>query len=102
MNANGRFGEVAPTILAHASTGAVEELGSDVTGVRVGDRVVVHGRTIVSSQNGRVRMRHDIPRYVRMLEEGLVDSSLVVTGRYPSSRSTRPSRTPGTTGASPA
>jgi S-(hydroxymethyl)glutathione dehydrogenase / alcohol dehydrogenase len=43
MNADGRFGKVAPTILGHASTGVVEELGPDVTGVRVGDRVVVHG-----------------------------------------------------------
>jgi S-(hydroxymethyl)glutathione dehydrogenase/alcohol dehydrogenase len=32
--------------------------------------MALHGRTIVSSQNGRVRMRSDIPRYVRMLEGG--------------------------------
>ncbi|GAA5051167.1 hypothetical protein GCM10023259_029270 [Thermocatellispora tengchongensis] len=43
MNADGVFGKVPPTILGHASTGVVEELGPDVTGVRVGDRVVVHG-----------------------------------------------------------
>jgi S-(hydroxymethyl)glutathione dehydrogenase/alcohol dehydrogenase len=43
MNADGVFGKVPPTILGHASTGVVEELGPEVTGIRVGDRVVVHG-----------------------------------------------------------
>ncbi|OZM81351.1 zinc-binding dehydrogenase [Pseudonocardia sp. MH-G8] len=43
MNADGVFGKVPPTILGHASMGVVEELGPEVSGVRVGDRVVVHG-----------------------------------------------------------
>ncbi len=44
--------------------------------------LAIQGRTVVSSQNGRVRMHHDIPRYVRMLEDGRIDASLVVTGEY--------------------
>jgi S-(hydroxymethyl)glutathione dehydrogenase / alcohol dehydrogenase len=43
MNSDGVFGKEPPTILGHASMGTVEELGPDVAGVRVGDRVVVHG-----------------------------------------------------------
>lgn len=45
MNADGVFGKVPPTVLGHASAGVVEELGAEVTGVRVGDLVVVHGTT---------------------------------------------------------
>ncbi|MFC5946849.1 zinc-binding dehydrogenase [Pseudonocardia lutea] len=43
LNAQGLFGKVPPTILGHASTGVVEEVGPEVSGVAVGDRVVVHG-----------------------------------------------------------
>jgi S-(hydroxymethyl)glutathione dehydrogenase / alcohol dehydrogenase len=44
--------------------------------------LAIQGRTVVSSQNGRVRMHHDIPHYVRILEDGRIDASLVVTGEY--------------------
>ncbi|HKE80547.1 MAG TPA: zinc-binding dehydrogenase [Solirubrobacteraceae bacterium] len=43
INQRGDLGKVPPTILGHASIGTVEELGADVTHVRVGDRVLVPG-----------------------------------------------------------
>jgi S-(hydroxymethyl)glutathione dehydrogenase / alcohol dehydrogenase len=42
----------------------------------------IRGRDIRSCQNGRVRMRRDIPRFVRMLEDGLVDATPIITSRY--------------------
>jgi S-(hydroxymethyl)glutathione dehydrogenase / alcohol dehydrogenase len=43
INQRGELGKVPPTILGHASIGVVEEVGADVTHVRVGDRVLVPG-----------------------------------------------------------
>jgi Zn-dependent alcohol dehydrogenase len=43
INQRGDLGKVPPTILGHASIGVVEEVGADVTHVRVGDRVLVPG-----------------------------------------------------------
>jgi S-(hydroxymethyl)glutathione dehydrogenase/alcohol dehydrogenase len=43
----------------------------------------LRGKTIRSCQNGMSRMRRDIPRYVRMLEEGVVTAAPIITKRYP-------------------
>jgi len=45
--------------------------------------LALRGRDVRSCQNGRVRMRRDIPRYVQMLEAGLVDARPIVTRTYP-------------------
>jgi S-(hydroxymethyl)glutathione dehydrogenase/alcohol dehydrogenase len=42
----------------------------------------LRGRDIKSCQNGRVRMRRDLPRFVRMIEDGLVDPKPIITSRY--------------------
>jgi S-(hydroxymethyl)glutathione dehydrogenase/alcohol dehydrogenase len=42
----------------------------------------LRGRTVESSQTGRSRMRRDIPRYVEMLERGMVDARPIITSRY--------------------
>jgi Zn-dependent alcohol dehydrogenase len=52
-----------------------EPLGAELSLPQV--PAALHGRTIVSSQNGRVRMHHDIPRFVSMLEDGRLDASLL-------------------------
>jgi S-(hydroxymethyl)glutathione dehydrogenase / alcohol dehydrogenase len=57
-----------------------EPLGAELSLPQV--PIALHGRTVVSSQNGRVRMHHDIPRFVRMLEDGRLDASLVVSAEY--------------------
>jgi S-(hydroxymethyl)glutathione dehydrogenase / alcohol dehydrogenase len=57
-----------------------EPLGAELVLPQV--PMALHGRTVVSSQNGRVRMHSDIPRYVRMLEDGRLDASFIVTGEY--------------------
>jgi S-(hydroxymethyl)glutathione dehydrogenase/alcohol dehydrogenase len=44
--------------------------------------LAVNSRAIVSSQNGRVRMRHDLPRFIRMMEDGLVTAEPIITRRY--------------------
>jgi Zn-dependent alcohol dehydrogenase len=42
----------------------------------------LRGRTVESSQTGRSRMRRDIPRYVAMLERGMVDARPIITSYY--------------------
>ena len=59
----------------------VKELGTMVNLVQTS--VAVQGRTIMSTQNGNVRMRRDIPRYVGLLESGAIDASPIITSRYP-------------------
>jgi S-(hydroxymethyl)glutathione dehydrogenase/alcohol dehydrogenase len=43
----------------------------------------IRGRDIRSCQNGRVRMGRDIPRFVRMLEDGVIDAAPIVSKLYP-------------------
>lgn len=45
--------------------------------------VAVKSREIISAQNGRVRMRHDLPRFIAMMEDGLVDPEPIITHHYP-------------------
>lgn len=45
--------------------------------------LAVQSREIISAQNGRVRMRHDLPRFIAMMEDGLVDPAPIITNRYP-------------------
>lgn len=44
--------------------------------------LALRGRDVRSSQNGRCSMRRDIPRFVRMIEDGLVDPAPIITSRY--------------------
>jgi S-(hydroxymethyl)glutathione dehydrogenase/alcohol dehydrogenase len=44
--------------------------------------VAVQSRAILSAQNGNVRMRHDLPRFIRMLEDGWVTAEPIITSRY--------------------
>ena len=44
--------------------------------------VAANSRAILSAQNGNVRMRHDLPRFIRMMEDGWVDPEAIVTRRY--------------------
>jgi S-(hydroxymethyl)glutathione dehydrogenase/alcohol dehydrogenase len=61
-----------------------------LTSVERGDAVVtvpqvaiaVQSRAILSAQNGNVRMRHDLPRFIRMMEDGRLDPRPIITSRY--------------------
>jgi S-(hydroxymethyl)glutathione dehydrogenase/alcohol dehydrogenase len=44
--------------------------------------ISVQSRAILSTQNGNVRMRHDLPRFIRMLERGQVTAEPIITRRY--------------------
>jgi S-(hydroxymethyl)glutathione dehydrogenase/alcohol dehydrogenase len=44
--------------------------------------IAVQSRAILSAQNGNVRMRHHLPVYIRMLEDGLVTAEPIITKRY--------------------
>ncbi len=44
--------------------------------------IAVQSREIISAQNGRVRMRHDLPRFIRMMEDGLINPEPIITTRY--------------------
>jgi Zn-dependent alcohol dehydrogenase len=45
--------------------------------------MALRGRDLRSCQNGRCRMRRDIPRYVELLERGTIDAAPVITSRHP-------------------
>jgi S-(hydroxymethyl)glutathione dehydrogenase/alcohol dehydrogenase len=63
---------------------SVERADATVTVPQVA--VAVQSRAILSAQNGNVRMRHDLPRFIRMMEDGLVTAEPIITNRYPLSR----------------
>jgi Zn-dependent alcohol dehydrogenase len=44
--------------------------------------IAVQSRAILSAQNGNVRMRYDLPRFIRMMEDGWVDPRPIITSRY--------------------
>jgi Zn-dependent alcohol dehydrogenase len=44
--------------------------------------IAVHSRAILSAQNGNVRMRHDLPRFIQMMEDGRVTAEPIITSRY--------------------
>lgn len=46
----------------------------------------VEGRAILGAQNGNVRMRHDLPRLIGLMEDGLLDPTSIITNRYPLER----------------
>jgi Zn-dependent alcohol dehydrogenase len=46
----------------------------------------VEGRAILGAQNGNVRMRRDLPRFIRMMEDGWLDPKPIITERYPLDR----------------
>jgi S-(hydroxymethyl)glutathione dehydrogenase/alcohol dehydrogenase len=44
--------------------------------------IAVQSRAIISTQNGNVRMRADLPRFARMIEDGLLTADPIVTTKY--------------------
>jgi S-(hydroxymethyl)glutathione dehydrogenase/alcohol dehydrogenase len=58
----------------------VETLTSTITFSSI--ELALRGKDVRSSQNGRVRMGRDIPRFVRMIEEGLVDPLPLISTVY--------------------
>jgi S-(hydroxymethyl)glutathione dehydrogenase/alcohol dehydrogenase len=44
--------------------------------------IAVQSRAIISTQNGNVRMRSDIPRFARLIEEGKLTADPIVTTKY--------------------
>lgn len=59
---------------------SVESMNATVTVPQVA--IAVQSRAILSAQNGNVRMRHDLPRFVRMMEDGRVTPEPIITRRY--------------------
>jgi S-(hydroxymethyl)glutathione dehydrogenase/alcohol dehydrogenase len=60
---------------------SVETANATVTVPQVA--IAVQSRAILSAQNGNCHMRHDLPRFIRMMEDGLLDPEAIVTTRYP-------------------
>ncbi|MFT4468871.1 zinc-binding dehydrogenase [Arthrobacter sulfonylureivorans] len=44
--------------------------------------LAVQSRQLLSTQNGNVRMRRDLPRYICLLERGMLDAKPIITSRY--------------------
>jgi S-(hydroxymethyl)glutathione dehydrogenase/alcohol dehydrogenase len=42
----------------------------------------VQSRAILSAQNGNCRMRRDLPRFIAMIEDGVVTPEPIITRRY--------------------
>jgi S-(hydroxymethyl)glutathione dehydrogenase / alcohol dehydrogenase len=59
---------------------SVERADQEVTLPQVA--IAVQSRAILSAQNGHVRMRHHLPIYIRMMEDGLLHPEQIVTSRY--------------------
>jgi S-(hydroxymethyl)glutathione dehydrogenase / alcohol dehydrogenase len=59
---------------------SVERADQEVTLPQVA--IAVQSRAILSAQNGHVRMRHHLPIYIRMMEDGLLHPEEIVTTRY--------------------
>jgi S-(hydroxymethyl)glutathione dehydrogenase/alcohol dehydrogenase len=59
---------------------SVERADATVTVPQV--LVAVQSRAILSAQNGNCRMRHDLPRFIRMMEDGWVTPEPIITSRY--------------------
>jgi S-(hydroxymethyl)glutathione dehydrogenase / alcohol dehydrogenase len=60
---------------------SVERADATVTIPQVA--IAVQSRAILSAQNGNCRMRHDLPRFIRMMEDGWVTAEPIITTRYP-------------------
>src|SRR5579862_3250286 len=60
---------------------SVERADATVTVPQVA--IAVQSRAILSAQNGNCRMRHDLPRFIRMMEDGWVTPEPIITSRYP-------------------
>jgi S-(hydroxymethyl)glutathione dehydrogenase/alcohol dehydrogenase len=60
---------------------SVERADATVTVPQVA--IAVQSRAILSAQNGNVRMRHDLPRFIRMMEDGSITPEPIITHRYP-------------------
>jgi Zn-dependent alcohol dehydrogenase len=45
--------------------------------------LALRGRDVRSCQNGRCVMSRDIPRFIDMMERGVVDAGPIITGLYP-------------------
>ncbi len=63
---------------------SVERGGAEVTVPQLA--LSVEGRAILGAQNGNVRMRRDLPRFIRMMENGWLDPKPIITSRYPLDR----------------
>lgn len=59
---------------------SVERADATVTVPQV--LIAVQSRAILSAQNGNCRMRHDLPRFIRMMEDGWVTPEPIITSRY--------------------
>jgi Zn-dependent alcohol dehydrogenase len=59
---------------------SIATAGSTVTLPQV--IVAAQSRRILSAQNGNCRMRHDLPRFIRMMEDGWVTPEPIITRRY--------------------
>ena len=59
---------------------SVERADQEVTLPQVA--IAVQSRAILSAQNGHVRMRHHLPIYIGMMEDGLLQPEQIVTSRY--------------------
>jgi S-(hydroxymethyl)glutathione dehydrogenase/alcohol dehydrogenase len=44
------------------------------------------GRTLISGQQGGLQMLRDLPRYVKLIEKGVIDTKSMITARYPLER----------------
>lgn len=58
----------------------LDHSGTEVTLPQI--PMTVQSRQLLSTQNGNVRMRRDLPRLITLLERGVLDPQPIITNRY--------------------
>ncbi|MQA09544.1 MAG: zinc-binding dehydrogenase [Pseudonocardiaceae bacterium] len=84
LEAAGRADAMEQALPMAHNTGVVVLTGVDTAATTVtfpALELAIHGRDIRQCQNGRVRMRRDVPRFLAMLDDGLGDPDRVISTR---------------------
>lgn len=86
LEAAGDVSAMAGAVLMARNIGVVVMTGVQTAKAAVtlpAVELAVRGKEIRQCQNGRVRMRRDVPRFVELMESGAVTAKPLISGSYP-------------------
>jgi S-(hydroxymethyl)glutathione dehydrogenase/alcohol dehydrogenase len=85
LEAAGRTEAMEHAILMAHNTGVVVLTGVETLAAKItlsAIELAVRGKDIRMCQNGRVRYRRDVPRFVELMEQGRIDAKPIISSRY--------------------